>query len=55
MSNSLADVLQHWLQGQINTAVDGHNARLMRLKSVVAHNQHLEDRIAHLELKVRFF
>lgn len=55
MSNSLVDVLQHWLQGQINTAVDGHSARLMHLESVVAHNQHLEDRIAHLELKVRFF
>lgn len=48
---NLTDTLQHWLQGQINTAVDGHNSRLEYLESNMTHAKHLEERIKSLELR----
>lgn len=52
MSNNLADVLQHWLQGQINTTVDGHSARLEYLEAAVTHAQYLDERIKRLEAQM---
>jgi len=47
MSN-LTDVLQHWLQGEINTCVAGHQSRIDHLEARVEALAHVIDRQAQL-------
>lgn len=49
---NFSDTIQHWLQGQINAAVDGHSARLERLEAAVTHAQYQDERIKRLEAQV---
>lgn len=49
---NFSDTIQHWLQGQINAAVDGHSARLERLEAAVTHAQCQDERIKRLEAQV---
>jgi len=46
---NFSDTIQHWLQGQINAAVDGHSARLEHLEAAVTHAQYQDERIKRLE------
>lgn len=49
---NISDTIQHWLQGQINAAVDGHSVRLERLETAVTHAQYQDERIKRLETQV---
>lgn len=51
---NLADTIQNWLQGEINSAVDGHSSRLLHLETNLSHAQYIVERVKLLEAKAQY-
>ena len=48
---NLTDVIQHWLQGQINDAVAGHSSRIDRLEKQLDDAKYIIERVKLAEAK----